>query len=157
MQRHARAIFSVVPVIVAAVFLFAAFEKASRVQWFGVTVGYALPFLKSGDPLLWAATFVIVWKALIGYLLLARIATRTAAVLAIATLSAFSLVLVRMMYDPFAPPCECGAWLGLASKMAASAPWGLARNLVLIWVLVMFLPLSRHRAAAQPIPSEVTS
>lgn len=127
------AVFRTLELILGIVFLASGVEKFIRSDQFAGALVYLVPLLKSDFAAVQiAATGVALGEIVLGVSLIVRWAPRMCAGIALAVLVVFSIILLRLLMDPDAPPCRCTAWIALSAKFAHTASFGLARNAVLL-------------------------
>jgi hypothetical protein len=122
-----------VQVALGIVFLAAGVDKCWRIAEFAIVIDYLLPFLPSHPawPTSLAAS-VCLLEALIGVCLITGWSARLIAAVAVVTVVAYSLALVRLTLDPIAPRCGCMTWLRSSRSIATDGSFGLIRNAVML-------------------------
>jgi prepilin-type N-terminal cleavage/methylation domain-containing protein len=137
--------------LVGVTFLVAAIFKAWDAPSFTIVLRHLFPWLPGGVGVVALASAVVMWEAALAFALLGARPPRRALRAAIATLLAFSCVLVWLRLDPYAPRCACTGLLRAAHGARAEATRGLVRNAAMIslvgWVY------ARRRALGAPAPA----
>ncbi len=143
----------VVRCALGAVFLVAGTEKAFDLQGF-TTILTWLAGWKSPGALYSLAATICAWEMTLGVFLLTGALLRQLLIATIATLLAFSIILIVTLFDASAPAsCGCGRLLMVLREFADSKVAALGRNAVLaaaaLWLLLFQRRQSRRESMVE--------
>lgn len=134
-----------VAIILAGVFIVASMSKAWNPVPPATLIGYLLGISSSSSFLVVAVlTIVVAWESAIAMLLVCLPRARVTLVVVAATLSAFTVILVRLWFATDAPSCGCFGLLQREYVGSSPVPPGIIRNLLLLGALG-FVALTRPR------------